>query len=187
MIPTLFHFGLLGYPFVLPDMIGGNAYGGRPSKELYIRWMQANVLMPSMQISIVPWDYDDETVKITQEVLQLRKMFAAYILAVARQSTVDGSPMNKPLWWLAPEDRETFTIDHQYSLGHDVIVAPILDEGATSRDIYLPEGTWVAYDDIDNEVTGPVWLRNQSVPLTSVPIFLRKDSSLLKNLRGIKQ
>ena len=61
LIPTLLHFGL-GYPFVLPDMIGGNAYGERPTKELYIRWMQANSFMPSVQFSIVPWDYDAEVI-----------------------------------------------------------------------------------------------------------------------------
>ena len=39
-----------GYSFVLPDMIGGNGYNGDPSRELYIRWLQVNVFMPSMQV-----------------------------------------------------------------------------------------------------------------------------------------
>ncbi|ODM99332.1 hypothetical protein Ocin01_07359 [Orchesella cincta] len=61
LIPTLLQFGIVGYPFVLPDMIGGNAYGGGvPSKQLYIRWMQANILFPAVQFSIVPWTFDDE-------------------------------------------------------------------------------------------------------------------------------
>ena len=47
-----------GYSFVLPDMIGGNGYKGAPSRELYIRWLQVNVFMPAMQISYVPWMYD---------------------------------------------------------------------------------------------------------------------------------
>lgn len=111
MIPTLFHFGILGYPFVLPDMIGGNAYSGRPSKELYVRWMQANVLMPSVQISIVPWDFDRETVELTQEVLAIRNEFKDEILQAARQTIEDGSPINRPLWWLDPEDTETYTVD----------------------------------------------------------------------------
>jgi len=38
LIPTLLHFGILGYPYTLPDMIGGNAYNGQmPSKEMFIR------------------------------------------------------------------------------------------------------------------------------------------------------
>ena len=39
-------------------MIGGNGYKGAPSRELYIRWLQVNVFMPAMQISYVPWMYD---------------------------------------------------------------------------------------------------------------------------------
>ena len=55
----------LGYPFILPDMIGGNVYNNEdlPSEELFIRWMQLNAFMPAMQFSISPWQYDDEKVK----------------------------------------------------------------------------------------------------------------------------
>lgn len=65
MIPTVLQIGLLGYPFVLPDMIGGNAYGDWPTKELYIRWMEVNVFMPAVQFSIVPWDdhFDAEVIQ----------------------------------------------------------------------------------------------------------------------------
>lgn len=62
---------LVGYPLVLPDMIGGNGYGdgfwnggsgvsSRPDKEIFLRWLQANTFMPSLQFSYVPWDYDSE-------------------------------------------------------------------------------------------------------------------------------
>ena len=40
MVTTLLQFSMTGYPFVLPDMVGGNGYLGVPSRELYIRWMQ---------------------------------------------------------------------------------------------------------------------------------------------------
>ena len=61
LIPTLLQFSIEGYPFVLPDMIGGNGYNVLlPNKELFVRWMQANVFMPSLQFSFVPWDYSQE-------------------------------------------------------------------------------------------------------------------------------
>ncbi|WP_432215026.1 TIM-barrel domain-containing protein, partial [Salmonella enterica] len=53
MIPSLLHFGILGYPYVLPDMIGGNAYGVMPGEELFVRWAQANTFMPALQFSIL--------------------------------------------------------------------------------------------------------------------------------------
>merc|ERR1712241_162998 len=53
LVTTLLQMSMVGYPFVLPDMIGGNGYGedpldesNIPSRELYIRWLQANVFMP---------------------------------------------------------------------------------------------------------------------------------------------
>ena len=56
IIPTLLTSGVMGYPFCLPDMIGGNAYFGKfPDRELLVRWAQANALMPAMQFSIAPW------------------------------------------------------------------------------------------------------------------------------------
>ena len=39
MVTTLLQFGIVGYPFILPDMIGGNGYGNLPSRELYIRFI----------------------------------------------------------------------------------------------------------------------------------------------------
>jgi len=48
---------------VLPDMIGGNGYNNLPpSKEMYIRWMQAAVFMPVIQFSYTPWDFDSEVI-----------------------------------------------------------------------------------------------------------------------------
>jgi len=67
VITTLLQMNLNGYVYVLPDVIGGNGYlnGGfngteYPSKELFIRWLQAVVFMPSLQYSFVPWDFDNE-------------------------------------------------------------------------------------------------------------------------------
>lgn len=58
IIPTLLNMNILGYPFVLPDMIGGNGYGQDVlTEEMFIRWLQINVFMPSLQFSYPPWDF----------------------------------------------------------------------------------------------------------------------------------
>lgn len=63
LITSLIHLNMIGYPFVLPDMIGGNGYDNMPpSKEMYIRWMQANTFMPAIQFSYTPWDFDQEVI-----------------------------------------------------------------------------------------------------------------------------
>lgn len=70
LITTLLQMNLNGYVFVLPDMIGGNGYVSGtydnidqielPPKEMFIRWLQANVFMPSLQYSFVPWDFKED-------------------------------------------------------------------------------------------------------------------------------
>lgn len=58
LITTMLQMNMVGYPFVLPDMIGGNGYNNvKPDAEIFIRWLQANAFMPSIQFSYVPWDY----------------------------------------------------------------------------------------------------------------------------------
>ena len=64
VLPRILLFSILGYPYSLPDMVGGNGYGigGQllakelPTAELYIRWIQTNVILP-MQLSISPWRF----------------------------------------------------------------------------------------------------------------------------------
>ncbi|XP_013142492.1 PREDICTED: uncharacterized family 31 glucosidase KIAA1161-like [Papilio polytes] len=76
LVTTLLAMNLNGYSLVLPDMIGGNGYNEKPSKELFIRWLQANVFMPTLQYSFVPWDHDNETVEICRRYTQLHAQFA---------------------------------------------------------------------------------------------------------------
>ncbi|OXA42081.1 SITS-binding protein [Folsomia candida] len=175
MIPTALQFGIIGYPFVLPDMIGGNAYGDWPSKELYIRWLQVNVFMPAVQFSIVPWDanFDAETIEICKRVLAIRDQYKDHILAAAAQAVVDGSPINRPIWWVDPTDEVTLTIDQAYMLGDTIMVAPVVEEGATSRDIYLPMGTWRSGVTNLTHVGGG-WLRGYPAPLGIVPYFIKE-------------
>lgn len=61
LIPELLHMNVIGYPYVLPDMIGGNGYDNSTlTKEMFVRWLQATIFMPSVQFSYPPWDFDDE-------------------------------------------------------------------------------------------------------------------------------
>ena len=111
------HYNHLGYPFVLPDMIGGNGYGedpldesNIPSRELYIRWLQANVFMPGMQFSFVPWIYDQEVVEHAKTMIALRGSYADKIIDLAKESVETGEPINRPIWWVDPYDETAFEI-----------------------------------------------------------------------------
>lgn len=114
LITTLLQLNMVGYPFVLPDMIGGNGYNNRaPSKELFIRWLQANVFMPSLQYSYVPWDYDNETIEISRNFTKLHADYTSVIINQFKLAVKTGQPVNAPIWWIDPED----VVAHQINDG----------------------------------------------------------------------
>ncbi|XP_049938829.1 myogenesis-regulating glycosidase-like [Schistocerca serialis cubense] len=175
LVTTLLQMNLVGYPFVLPDMVGGNGYGSDVlTKELFIRWLQANVFMPAIQFSYVPWDFDNETVEMSRELTALHAAYAPRIVDLMKKTVQDGTPVNLPIWWLDPTDATAQAINSEFLLGEELLVAPVLEEGAVSRDVYLPRGSW--RDEADPQhpvVQGPVWIRDYAAPLSVLPYFTR--------------
>jgi alpha-glucosidase len=63
IVTTLLVMSNAGYPYILPDMIGGNSYGiDILTDELFVRWLQASTFMPSLQFSYVPWSFNNPQV-----------------------------------------------------------------------------------------------------------------------------
>lgn len=182
-----------GYPFVLPDMRCLNTQEERsPHKELFIRWLQANVFMPSLQFSYVPWDYDKETIEISQKFIKLHQKYSDLILFRFRLLTTVGEPVNPPIWWIDPHDTVAQSINDrelelhigmfrpiyiffplEFLLGDQILVAPVLHETHRTRDVYLPNGNWI--DGNSGEIySGPKWLQNYNAPLDVLPYFIRQ-------------
>ncbi|XP_065075375.1 myogenesis-regulating glycosidase-like [Ochlerotatus camptorhynchus] len=174
LIPTLLMMNMVGYPLVLPDTVGGNGYFGQlPSKEMFIRWLQATVFMPSIELSFVPWDYDAETVRISKRMTDLHEKYAAKIMERFKLVVSEGYPVNPPIWWVSPDDTEAQKVYDQFMLGDDIIAAPVVQNNVRARDVYLPDGEWVD-GNIATVYIGPRWVRNYSAPLHVLPYFLRK-------------
>lgn len=169
-ITSALHLGIVGYPFVLPDVIAGNGYGIDPTPELFIRWVQVAAFFPAMQFSFTPWSFGQEVTDIALKMVALHRNIASVFVAAARQSTVDGSPIIRPLWWISPNDTTAQVVDDEFLVGDQYLVAPILSEGQSSRDIYLPEGRW-RNELSGEEISGPLWLRDYYVALWDIPYF----------------
>jgi len=183
LIPTLLTSGVLGYPFCLPDMIGGNAYFNTfPDKELLVRWTQVNALMPAMQFSLAPWDLGRETELLVGKAISIRRKLEDHLVALAEEAAETLNPICRPLWMIAPDEEDTYQIQDQFALGNDIIVAPVVCRGARSRDVYLTEGIW--RDVVNGSVIeGGKWIRNVSSPLDHLPVYIRDDSSILTHIR----
>lgn len=172
VIPGLLSLSLTGYPFVLPDMIGGNAYHETPNAELMIRWTQLSALLPALQFSIAPWDFGEECHALCRRYAELHTEFAPEILRLAEEAARSGVPIVRPIFWLAPRDERALLCDDEFLLGNDVLVAPVVQRGQRARDVYLPPGTWRARED-NRTFDGPIVLTDHPAPLEALPIFHR--------------
>lgn len=93
-------------------MVGGNGYYGEPDAELFIRWLQANTFMPSIQFSFVPWDFTDETVaNISMKFVELHEKYTDIILQAMNNSISKGHPVNAPIWWVDPTNSDALGCD----------------------------------------------------------------------------
>ncbi|XP_062410317.1 myogenesis-regulating glycosidase [Sardina pilchardus] len=179
LIPSVLTISILGYQFILPDMIGGNAYPNRthggtalPDRELYIRWLELSAFMPAMQFSIPPWEYDDEVVQIAQRFTKLHEtLVAPRVLELASEVLATGDPIIRPLWWIASTDETAYKIDSQFLIGDDLMVAPVLEPGKQERDIYLPAGHWISYKGERYDLKEALHLTDYPVDLDEIAYF----------------
>ena len=176
ILPEAITVSMRGFPFVMPDMIGGNQYDDdRIGKELLIRWAQASALMPLMQFSWGPWHFDDEAVRLSREASRMHMRFSPFIVTLAEAAQRTGEPILRPLWFNFPDDRECAAITDQFMLGEEVVIAPVTAQGAVRRDVYLPRGRW--RDDKNGKlIEGGRWVKNHPAPLDTLPLFIREGS-----------
>ncbi|MFQ5808119.1 MAG: TIM-barrel domain-containing protein [Armatimonadota bacterium] len=166
--------GMSGIPFWGHD-IGG--YWPAPTKELYIRWAQLGAFSPIMQLhgrnAREPWRFDDQTVRIYRKYATVRANLLPYIYSIARQAAETGMPLMRPLALAYPGDEQAAAIDDEYLFGPSLLVAPVCDAGAESREVYLPEGEWI--DFWENTIYAGPGRLSRSAPLDTIPVFVRAD------------
>ncbi len=177
LIPHGLTEGLIGYQYFCPDIIGGgldSGFFGPEAKgidaELFVRWTEASALMPMMQFSYAPWRMDQKAVAICRKYSRLHEELGDYIFGLAQKASQDGSPIVRPLFFRNPEDAKTYSISDQFMLGERFLVAPVLEKGASARDIYLPQGTWVDFWN-GRVYSGGQSLKSYPAPLEVLPVF----------------
>ncbi len=115
--------------------------------------------------------------------LERRYQLLPYMLTLAHEATLSGAPIIRPLAWIAPTHAESLACDDQFLLGDALLAAPVLDEGATSREILLPPGEWFAWESGELH-TGDQHL---TIPVTldTLPLYVRAGTIL--PLAGVAQ
>lgn len=155
VITATLSYGILGFPFLLPGPIGGDYfYEGSlpkslsfyslgkpplPEEELYIRWMQLATFLPVIRFTHLPSEYKSEYVMdVAKELMSIRQKVVIPILKKYFQEAMDEAlPLIRPLWMLDSQDPACLYVHDEFSVGIELIVAPILRRGQYSR-----EGKW---------------------------------------------
>ena len=175
LVPDMIAGGLLGHPFMCPDMIGGGSWtaflpGAPFDPELFVRSAQVHALCPMMQFSASPWRVlDAEKQKIVRDIVALRQKFSGKIVELARASGHTGEPMLRNLEYNFP-GMGYAGISDQFMMGEDLLVAPVVEKGAVSRKVVLPPGKWKADD--GQVHAGPATIEVPT-PLSRLPHFIR--------------
>ena len=119
------------------------------TKELFIRWSEWAALSPFFRLhgsvsagTHTPQTYDDETVRIYNALSALHLRARPLILKLWAEAVKTGIPPTRPLWLAEPGDAVAAKQDEEWELGPDVLVAPVVTQGATGRDVYFPKGCW---------------------------------------------
>jgi alpha-D-xyloside xylohydrolase len=185
------HMGLAGHAWWTTDIggfRGGN--GADPDfRELLVRWYQYAVYSPVLRMHgdrepriKVPgsvgsgspnelWSYGEEVYGILKRWLDVRESLKPYIAALYREASENGSPLMRTMFYEFPEDEKCWELGDQYMFGSRYLVAPVLELGARSREVYLPMGKWKSF------AKGEVLQGGQTVvadaPLDVIPVFER--------------
>ncbi|KAK5928296.1 hypothetical protein CgunFtcFv8_013369 [Champsocephalus gunnari] len=179
IIPSLLHHTLLGYNFLIPDAVGGSLSGDLVTdEELFIRWLEITAFLPVISFHTPPWVCgEDRVLNLTRAyIAKHQRDVVPLIEKYADEWQMTGNPIYRPMWWLSPSDPVTFTIDDQFLIGDEVLVAPVLEKGAVQRDIYLPDGGFQWQDSRDAQVfDGGTFLQDYPVPLEDVAVFFRRS------------
>jgi alpha-glucosidase/alpha-D-xyloside xylohydrolase len=108
---------------------------------------------------------------IAKKYIELRYQLLPYNYTLAWQARETGMPMMRSLWLHYPKDEQASRIADQYLWGRDMLIAPVYEKGATSREVYLPEGTW--YDWWTGKAVEGGKTITRQVDLSCMPIYVR--------------
>jgi alpha-D-xyloside xylohydrolase len=167
-------------PLVDPSDVRTNVDGYEDYPELFVRWFQWGVFQPVMRahgerMHNEVWSYGKQAEPILEKYLRLRYELMPYIYSSAYRTYQTGAPFMRALFMDFPNDPNVADIRDEYMFGPAFLVAPVTDQGATSRRVYLPAGSdWYNY--WTNQRLHGGQTITAAAPIDTIPLFVRAGS-----------
>lgn len=89
------------------------------------------------------WKFGDRAYAVIEKLIRLRERLRPYIHRQMEITSQTGMPIMRPMFYGFPDDEKCYELDDQYLFGSDILFAPIMERGQTSRKVYLPKDRWV--------------------------------------------
>ncbi len=120
------------------------------------------------------WSFGEDNFEILKKYLFIREQLRPYIRACMKETSENGTPIMRPMFYDFHEDKTAWETEDQYMFGPDLLVAPVMKEGVSARTVYLPKGeTWT------ESYTGKKYEGGQVVtaeaPIDIIPVFVRGE------------
>ncbi|MDR3772042.1 MAG: glycoside hydrolase family 31 protein [Terracidiphilus sp.] len=169
-------------PLLDPSDARDNVGGYDDYPELYTRWFQYATFLPIMRahgsrLTNEVWSYGKQAEPILEKYLRLRYQLMPYIYSLGYRTWQTGAPFLRALPLDFPNDPKVADLRDEYMFGPALLVAPITEQGATSREVYLPgDADWYNYW-TNERVTGGQTITVQA-PIDTIPLFVRAGSIL---------
>lgn len=181
-IPQLCNLGMSGYPFAGTD-IGG--FGSDTTGELLVRWYQVGCFSTLFRNHSAmgtrrqePWLFGKEKLDIIRKYVELRYELIPYFYDLFHEHLSTGLPVMRPLVLEYEKDINTHNMNDEFMIGSQLLAAPVVEQGATKRMVYLPAGEWVDYWTKEHIAGGQYIIRD--APLDTCPIYVKAGTILPK-------
>jgi alpha-glucosidase (family GH31 glycosyl hydrolase) len=120
--------------------------------------------------------HNPEVEVICRKYLELRYRMLPYIYSAVHESAATGMPVMRALWLHFPDDPKAVARDDEYLWGRNLLIAPVVEKGATSRAVYLPQGRWYDFWTREKIEGGREVVR--AIDLATLPMYVRAGAIL---------
>lgn len=120
--------------------------------------------------------HNEQVEIICRKYLELRYRLLPYLYSTVHECATTGMPTLRALWLHYPDDPKAVSRGDEYLWGKNVLVAPVVEKGATTRQVYLPAGDW--YDFWTRERLEGGREISRAVDLETMPLYVRAGSIL---------
>ena len=191
VIPASLSLSMCGFGLTHSDIGGYTTFAKmRRNPELFMRWAEMNAFSPLMRSHEgsnpdlnAQFDTNEQVLAHHAKFSRIHRALKPYLIDMAALNAERGIPVTRPLFYHYDGERERKE-STEYLLGRDLLVAPIIREGAKSREVYFPDDRWISIWNGKEYGRGCAEI---DAPIGTVPVFYRKNSEYSEIFEKLKE